>query len=211
MVIAMSNPEVQESFKQLVATAESQGRSDEVIIVLLRESTDLLRQRQPRGSGLTSDEADYLVSSNSLTEEQLAEAEAAVARGDLVEIEQKTRLEVITNSLSAAEVAQRLGIDASRVRHRQSKGGLYSFMAGGKRRYPTWQFTDDPKQPVVPGLAVIVKALPEDMHPASVQGLMTTPQDALVVDGRRLTPPEWLRTGGAPEAVVGVLESLLQS
>jgi len=62
---------------------------------------------------------------------EFADSQARLARGDLAELERKTRLEAVSNSLSAAEVALLLSIDASRVRHRQAKGSLYAFVAGG--------------------------------------------------------------------------------
>ena len=109
-----------------------------------------------------------------------------------------------------AEVAQVLSIDAARVRRRQAKGDLYAFVAGGKHRYPRWQFTGDPARPVLPGLAALVQGLPADMHPASVQGFMTTPQEDLRVDGIGMKPVDWLLRGGDPQALLEILGSFLQ-
>ncbi|MEB0268076.1 hypothetical protein, partial [Cryobacterium sp. 10I5] len=81
----------------------------------------------------------FLIESGDFTEEEFAETEASLARGDLVKLERTTRLGAITDSLSVAEVAQMLSVDAARVRRRQAKGDLYAFLAGGKRRYPLWQ------------------------------------------------------------------------
>lgn len=203
--------EVQMAVLYLIEAAESQGQGDELVITLLRESADLIKQRQSRGGALTEEQAAFLIESGTFTAESLAATEASVARGDLAKLERKTRLEAITGSLNAAEVALKLSIDASRVRHRQAKGSLYSFIAGGKRRYPTWQFTDDPAQPVLPGLATLVKAFPDDMHPASIQNFMATPQESLRVNGHRLTPTEWLLHGGDLQAVVDIIDSFLQS
>ena len=88
---------------------------------------------------------------------------------------------------------------------------LYSFIAGGKRRYPTWQFTDDPALTVLPGLTTLVNAFPNDMHPASIQNFMATLQERLRVHGDRMTPVEWLLHGGDPQALLDILESFLQS
>ncbi|TFD73272.1 hypothetical protein [Cryobacterium fucosi] len=191
--------------------AQAQGQGDDLVVTLLRESADLLKKRQPRGGALSVEQIAFLIESGSFTPSDFAEIEASVARGELAEAERKTRLGAVTASLSAAEVALRLGIDASRVRHRQAKGILYSFIAGGKRRYPTWQFTSDPAHPVLPGLAALVKAFPHDMHPASIQGFMSTPQASLRANGEHMTPPEWLLHGGDPQALVNILDSVLQS
>lgn len=207
----LAHDEVQESLQYLMEAARSQGRDDDLVVVLIRESADVLKERQSRGGALSDEQVAFLIESGTFTPSRFAEVEARVGRGDLAELERRTRLEAVTGSLSAAEVAFRLGVDASRVRHRQSKGGLYSFIAGGKRRYPVWQFTDDPKQPVLPGLPVLVKAFPVDMHPASIQNFMATPQEDLRVDERELSPSEWLRIGGDPGEVVDILDSFLQS
>ncbi|NUU06433.1 DNA-binding protein [Leifsonia sp. C5G2] len=199
------------SVHYLMDTARSQGRDEELVIALIRESADVLKRRQPRGGALTEEQVAFLIESGTFTPERLAEVEASVARGDLAELERRTRLEAVTGSLSAAEAAQRLGIDSSRVRHRLSKGGLIGFMIGGKRRLPAWQFTDDPKQPVLPGLSQLIAAVPADMHPASLQNFMATPQEDLLIDGREVTPVEWLRLGGDPQEVVDILDSFLQS
>lgn len=203
--------EVRKTVEYLIWVAQSQGQGDELVVTILRECADLIKKRQPRGGALSDEQVAFVIESGTFTAEKFAEVSARVARGDLAEAERKTRLGAVTASLSAAEVAMRLGVDASRVRHRQAKGGLYSFVVGGKRRYPAWQLTSDPARPVLPGLAALVKGLPEDMHPASIQGFMTTPQEDLLVNGERMTPVEWLLHGGDPQALVDILDSFLQS
>jgi hypothetical protein len=201
--------EFQKVFADFAAAAGS--RDDELVISVLRQSVDLLKKREPRGGTLSDDQVRFLIESGDFTEEEFRETEARVERGELAEEERKTRLEVVTSSLGTAEVAERLGIDTSRVRHRQAKGGLYSFLVGNKRRYPAWQFTGDAKQPLLSGLATLVKGLPEGMHPASVQGFMTTPQESLTINDERVTPAEWLQRGGAPQALVTILDSMMRS
>ena len=203
--------EVRESLQHLIEAVQSQGRDDELVIAILRESADLIKKRQPRGGALSDEQVAFLIESGAFTSDEFADIEARLESGDLAELERNTRLKAVINSLSGAEVALRLGIDASRVRHRQGKGGLYSFTAGGQSRYPFWQFTSDPARPVLPGLAALVRGLPEDMHPASVQGFMATPQEDLLVDGKRMTPVEWLLQGGDAQALVDILDSFLQS
>lgn len=219
MSIATPHPEVQESVQYFLRTVKAQGLNDELVASVLRESADLLTKRQPRGGALSDEQVAFLIESGAFTSDEFAGIEAGLARGDLAELERRTRLEAIYDSLSAAEVALRLGIEASSVRHRQAKGGLYSFMAGGRRRYPRWQFTGDPAQPVLPGLTRLAKAFPEGMHPASVKGFMTTPQEDLhvtassttVTTSERMTPVEWLLQGGDPQDLVEILDSFLQS
>lgn len=208
---ATTHAEVHKSIQDLIETVETQGQDDELVVILLREVTDLIKRRQPRGGALSDDQVAFLIEADAFTPREFAETEASLARGDLARLERKTRLEAITDSLNAAGVAQVLSIDVARVRRRQAKGDLYSFLIGGRRRYPLWQFASDPARPVLPGLAALVKGIPEDMHPASVQGFMTTPQEDLLVDCERVTPAEWLLRDGDPQALLDILGSFLQS
>lgn len=236
--------EVQAGVNYLVETARSQGRSDELVAGILREVADRLKAREPRGGALSAEQADYLITSGAMTERELGDAERDVAQGLLVGEERAAHDEVIADALTSSEVAEVLGIDASRVRHRQAKGGLYSFVIGRKRLYPLWQFalpaamtekvsgepwhvvlsrpivaydpasSDSAKKPdLIPGLATLVKAIPEDMHPVAVQGFMTTDQQDLRTPllGWTSNPVKWLKSGGDVQAVVDLLDSFLQS
>lgn len=203
--------EIRKSVEHLMAAAESHGGGDDLVISLLGDTADLLSKRQSRGGALSTDQITYLMESGAFSSDDFADVEFGVMNGELANTERRTRLAAVTETQGAAEVAKRLGIDASRVRHRQSKGGLYAFMAGGNRRYPAWQFTGDPAQPVLPGLAAVVSAFPDDLHPATIQGFMTTRQSELSAGGEAMTPVEWLRHGGDTQAVVDILDSFLQS
>lgn len=199
---------VARSLHVFFSTSRAQGLSEELLVALIDEQTESLKRRTPRGGGLTADEARFLVESGEFTEDELEETEAEVARGDLASEERATRLGAIARTISAAEVAERLHLDDSSIRARQGKGALYAFLSGRKRRYPLWQFVDGADL-VVPGLAAVTRVFPREWHPATVEGFMKTPQDSLRIEGKKVTPPEWLLSGGDPQAVVGILESNL--
>lgn len=208
------DPRILRSVKALVTAARTRGRDNDVAM-LINESAELLTKRQPRGGALSQEQVNFLIASGAFTSAEFADTEAHVDGGGLAREERETQLASLLDTNSATEVALRLGIDDSRVRHRQSKGLLYAFLTGGKRRYPQWQFTGNPTQPVLPGLAAIIEAIPEGMHPASVESFMSTPQEDLRMDTGsstvNVTPTEWLLQGGDTKMVVGVLDSFLQS
>lgn len=217
------SPEIQAGFVQLLIVAEMEGRDDEMVVSLLQESTNLMKKRRPRGSSLSTDRAAYLVESGTYTADELDAAEEAIADGALREMELKTQLATVSSSLSAAEVAELLQIDASSVRHRRAKKLLYSFLIGTKRRYPSWQFVTNEDR-TLPHLSVLVKSFPEDMHPATVQGFMINPKDSLYVDAGqgtpsdetataapRMSPVQWLAEGGSVQAVLDILETYLSA
>ncbi|WAC50503.1 hypothetical protein [Frigoribacterium sp. SL97] len=199
------------SIDTFLGTVLSSGRGVDFATSLLQEATELLKAPPARVSSMTESQAAFLVSSGAMTEEQLEESEASVARGELSALERRTRLEAVAGSLSSAEVAARLDRDASSIRHRVVAGTLYSFLVGTKRRFPAWQFTDDAKQPVLPGLPALVAAIPEEMHASSVQGFMTTRQEDLRIEDTQVTPAEWLQLGKPVQEVVDILDSFLQS
>jgi hypothetical protein len=163
------------------------------------------------GSSLSDEQIAFLIESGAFTPEELAETQASIARGGLAETERRTRLGAVNASLSAEEVATRLGVDVANVERGRADGSLFAFTTDGEHRYPTWQFTGDPRQPVLPGLARLVSAFPDDKHPASILGFMSTPQESLLVDNERLTPVEWLQQGGNPQKLLDILVSFLQS
>ncbi|ROR76082.1 hypothetical protein SAMN06295974_3770 [Plantibacter flavus] len=209
--LTMNTKGVRHGVEILVAAANERGLSEDLILSLLTESAQIIETRPSAGGAMTEDQARFLVESGTMTAERLAEVEARVARGDLAARERKTRLSVIADAMSTEEVADMLGIDASSVRHRQSKDQLYSIKVGAKRLYPAWQFTDSTKPAALPHLAAIISAIPKGMHAATVQGFMTTPQRSLHIDDNRVTPRDWLQQGGDKQAVLDILDGYLLS
>lgn len=119
---------------------------------------------------------------------------------------------LLGSCVTPADVAGALGVDASRVRHRLADGALLSLPGAGRRRLlPRFQLDTDLVP--LPGLAVVLAALPADLHPLEVEGFFTTPQPDLVVRRKALSPREFLLAGGDPalvaRAAAGVADALL--
>ncbi len=110
-------------------------------------------------------------------------------------------LRLVADSLTANEVAVRLGVDVSRVRHRIADRQLYAMRKGGGVRIPMFQFGADGKP--LPGLALVLAAIPRDAHPLSVAGFFETTQPELVDEADvPMTPVQWLDAGGDPTLAV---------
>jgi hypothetical protein len=124
----------------------------------------------------------------------------AVLRASASNLADQTRA-----SLTVDQVAKLLLIDASRVRHRVRDRALYGFKIGGGLRLPTWQFD---RHDAIPGLRALLAALPADIHPLEVAGLMITPDPDLVVADEPVSPRDWLIGGGDVGAVVALVEDL---
>jgi hypothetical protein len=75
---------------------------------------------------------------------------------------------------------------------------LFGIKERGEWRIPSFQFEGDR---LVRNLRAVVAALPGTLHPIEFFTWFTSPDPALQLDGRPLSPREWLETGGDPEAV----------
>lgn len=202
---------VMRSVQLFLEAAQSSGADSEMVSLVLSESADMLRTPTRRSRSLPDDQMAFLIASGTVTAEQLQASEERIARGELAEKQRSSRLKAVTSSLSSAQVAKHLGLEESSVRHRVGKQSLYSFLVGRKRRFPTWQFSDTAVDGVIPELAALVKGIPADMHASTVQGFMTNPQEDLVISGAAVPPVEWLELGNDVDAVIGILDSFLQS
>jgi hypothetical protein len=115
---------------------------------------------------------------------------------------------LLISALSVQEAAQRLGVDASRVRQRLAQHTLYGVRVDSAWRLPLFQFTDD-LSAVVPGFGVIAPTL-ADLHPVGVANWFTLPHVDLVVgeDETRVSPRGWLLSGGDPQELLPLAEEL---
>jgi hypothetical protein len=112
---------------------------------------------------------------------------------------------LLADALTVGQVAIRLGIDGSRVRHRLKDRKLIGIQQPGGWRLPAYQFGAD-GQPI-PGIDRVAPAL-AGAHPVVVARFLSTPQPELVVARRRLTPRQWLEGGGDADRVVSLAQTL---
>ncbi|WP_137814160.1 helix-turn-helix domain-containing protein [Gandjariella thermophila] len=105
------------------------------------------------------------------------------------------------SALTVGEVARRLSVDPSRIRHRIAAGRLVGWKERGGWRLPSWQFTDDA---VLPGLELVLAALPGDQPHLVVAAFMTNPQEDLPIAGTPTSPRDWLLAGGDPRRVAAL-------
>jgi hypothetical protein len=108
-------------------------------------------------------------------------------------------------ALTVAGAAERIGVDASRIRHRLAACRLVGWKDRGGWRLPVWQFTDDD---VLPGLETVLASVPADQPPLVVAGFMTTQQADLRVGGSPATPREYLLATGDPRPVARLVAVL---
>ncbi|EFG79759.1 hypothetical protein HMPREF0591_0341 [Mycobacterium parascrofulaceum ATCC BAA-614] len=107
----------------------------------------------------------------------------------------------VSGSVSIKEAAVLLGVDRSRVSRRITGKQLWAFDLQGTRRIPKWQFLGNE---LLPGLDLIVPAIPPGTTPAVLDVFMHTPQPDF--DGR--TPIEHLAAGGDASLVAGFIRDL---
>jgi hypothetical protein len=129
----------------------------------------------------------------------------STAAADLVVTTTAEHAAMVELALTVTAAAARLGIDASRVRHRISARELYAVTVHGRKRLPAWQFT---ARGPVPGLKQVLPALPHDLHPLEVEEFFTSPQPGLILRDEEVSPTEWLAGGGDTAVVRSAAESL---
>ena len=119
---------------------------------------------------------------------------------------------LVNTSLTMKEAAVRLGMPESRIRQMIARRTLYSVLLDNRRHIPAFQFaqqggstreTGPSRSPadgsLVPNIAKVNAALPEDLHPVEVQAWYTQPHADLFIGNdvdARISPLDWLRSGG---------------
>ncbi|RNL51411.1 hypothetical protein [Arthrobacter oryzae] len=112
-----------------------------------------------------------------------------------------------SSAITASEVAERMHLSTSTIRHYKAARKLYSYFLNGKLAFPDWQFNDAGDKSI-PSLEDILDTLPDDLHPQTVAGFFLTPQPDLVLNGEPVSAKAWLEAGGSKEIVVGLAEGL---
>jgi hypothetical protein len=180
------------ALKTVLAKAGLRVDPDEFLTLV----EDAARQLSPADP----DPADYFSSEQ---RSALAEVGLDLSPGRGHEVDHRARAvaaqAVLRDSaLTVAEAARTIGVDTSRVRHRLASGRLCGWKDRGGWRLPAWQFTGNG---VLPGLEVVLEAVPEDQPALVVAAFMTTPQQDLPMDGEPATPRQWLLASGDPGTV----------
>jgi excisionase family DNA binding protein len=112
---------------------------------------------------------------------------------------------LLASSLSVADAAARLHVDPSRVRQLLSERGLYGVKDGGGWRIPEFQVSG---ARLVPNLAAVVSRIPPGTHPLGVLNWFVRPDPDLAIEGRHVSPLEWLESGGDPEPAAALATDL---
>ena len=119
---------------------------------------------------------------------------------------------LVSTSLTTKEAAARLGVPESRIRQMIARRTLYSVLLDNRRHIPAFQFAQrsgstretgasrsTANRSLVPNIAKVNAALPEDLHPVEVQAWYTQPHADLFIGDdvdARVSPLDWLRSGG---------------
>ena len=114
---------------------------------------------------------------------------------------------LIETSLSTAEAATILGVDVSRIRQRIRERSLFGVEYEGEWRLPRFQFE---RRKVLPGLSIVLAALPVELNPLDVAGWFLDPNIDLVTgdDGGPISPRQWLLRGAPPIGVAQLARHL---
>lgn len=153
---------------------------------------------------LTPEEAEYLITSGEFTPEEFDDIATRVRRGELQADVANTLVANLHSSMSDDAVRGFLDLRDENLDDLVAARRLYAVEIAGQRRFPSWQFSLSSPGKLLPHLPEII-ALVADEHWISVAGLMSTPQDTMVIEGEH-TPVEWFKNGGAIDALQDILE-----
>jgi excisionase family DNA binding protein len=104
-----------------------------------------------------------------------------------------TMTAILADSLTVEAAAKLLGLHQSRVRQMLSDRSMYGIKDGAEWRLPAFQFVG--RRQVRNGGAVL-RAVPGNVHPIELFNWLTKVEPALAIDGRAVSPLEWLELGG---------------
>lgn len=113
--------------------------------------------------------------------------------------------EVIAHSVTVPALANRLGVDPSRVRQRIYARTLYAFKHRGVWLIPLFQVEG---RALVPGLDDVIRRFDQGLHPVAVTRWFTSPNSDLMLDGSPAAPIAWLSAGGSPSVVAALAEAI---
>jgi hypothetical protein len=103
---------------------------------------------------------------------------------------------VLMNSISLHDAIERTGVSAEEFQQRGAARELILLETSEGSLLPAFQFTRD-RQHLLPGLETVMPEL-VDLDPPSIEAWFETPNDALSIEGRYVTPHEWLERGHDP-------------
>ena len=117
---------------------------------------------------------------------------------------------LLADSDDVGEAAERLGVTRARIRQRALERSLLAIREGDEWRFPRAQFGEprDGSTAPIRGLPAVSLAVPPDLHPVATWRFLTEPNADLELEGRPVSPLDWLRSGGAPDPVVAIAREL---
>ncbi|SEB55528.1 hypothetical protein SAMN04489806_1093 [Paramicrobacterium humi] len=181
-----------------LALLHSKFPNSDLIDVLQGFNDAVGKEEDPRHTSLTEAEISALREAGSLVEaaDALPIKERPSVRTALRE------QQLLTESYTTEEVADLLGVSASRVRQRSGERSLYTLHGTHRAlRFPRFQFTDHGE---LPGWGEVSRVLPESVSPVAVEYFLTHTHPDLA-DGE-LSPAAWLAAGRTADPVVALAE-----
>jgi hypothetical protein len=115
---------------------------------------------------------------------------------------------VLQTALSTKEAADKLGVNASRIRQRLGEGTLYGIRINSEWRLPLFQFVDGG---LLPGFDEVVSRIDrEEVHPVALYRWLTSPNPDLYAEDVEieLSPQQWLASGRRVEPVARMASHL---
>lgn len=112
-----------------------------------------------------------------------------------------------SDSLSTDATRSLLRVTPTALRRLSRRGYLHAVECESDWRYPSWQFAGRPRFAVVPGVDVVVPAIPAQWSLSAINSFMRAPNRKLAVGRHVRSPVDWLIDGRDPHKVAAILET----
>ncbi|PTT67005.1 hypothetical protein [Arthrobacter sp. HMWF013] len=156
--------------------------------------------RSTKASALSWHDREFWDTHSGIKSDDAAIASASAANA-------AARVLLDASAVTAEEVANRMRLSPSTIRHYKAARKLYSYLVNGKLAFPAWQFNDAGDRSI-PSLENVLAVLPEELHPQTVAGFFLTPQPDLLLHDKQVSAKAWLEAGGQEEIVVELAKGL---
>jgi hypothetical protein len=167
---------------------------------VLEENRQLVESAPEASRGLTQEEASLLASAGLMVDVPAKDPNA-------IERTIAEYASILESALSVTAAAKQLKVEPARIRQRLNARTLYGIKRNGEWRLPAFQFS---KRAEVPGIADIVRRLPDDIHPVEFSTWLQRTDPDLQIDGKPVSPLRWLRSGGSPKQAAEIAAHLTE-
>ncbi|HET7434947.1 MAG TPA: hypothetical protein VFN10_09580 [Thermoanaerobaculia bacterium] len=125
---------------------------------------------------------------------------------DPAALTRRAYIDLLKTSHDRDTAAKLLGLTTEALEERLERGEIYGVKGRDGWLIPGFQFAAGKR--LVPNLMRVLPRMRRDLHPLEVQHWLTTASSDFTIDGRKVSPLDWLIAGRDPELVERLASAL---